>query len=268
MVKGDVKMDINKVTVIYFSPNGSTKKIVNRVAEDIGSYTVEEIDLTSVESRNEKRKFNMDELVIIGFPVYADRLPVICNEIFKNIEGNNTPTIAIVSYGNRDYGDALLELTEGLKKSNMKVISGAAIIGQHCQNKNVATNRPDKEDNVKILEYANKIRDKINNIVQLEETDDICVKGSYPYKPLKSHMAPLGDCKCIQCGLCEEKCPVNAIDKKDFRKTDNSKCIFCGACINICPTNARDIREESIKSFIKRLEIIAKERKEIEVFIR
>ncbi|MEK6264235.1 MAG: 4Fe-4S binding protein, partial [Clostridium sp.] len=204
-------MDIRKVIAIYFSPNGSTKKIVNKVAGDIGSYTVEEIDLTLVESRNKKRKFSKDELVVIGFPVYADRLPVVCNEIFKNIAGNNTPTIAIVSYGNRDYGDALLELTEGLKESNMKVISGAAIIGQHCLNNNVATNRPDKGDNVKILEYVNRIRDKINNIGQIEEIEGISVKGSYPYKPLKSHMAPSGDSKCIQCGLCEEKCPVNAI---------------------------------------------------------
>lgn len=260
-------MDIKKVTVIYFSPNGTTKKIVNKIAEGMGSYVVQEIDLTSVESRNKKMIFSRDELVLIGFPVYADRLPVVSDEIFKNIEGNNTPTIAIVSYGNRDYGDALLELTQELKKSNMKVISGAAIIGQHCQNSNIATNRPDNDDNVKILEYANKIRDKINSVVQIEETEDICVKGSYPYKPLKSHIAPVGDSKCIQCGLCEEKCPVNAIDKNDFRKTDASKCIFCGACINICPTNARDIKDESIKSFMKRLEVIAKERKEMEIFI-
>ncbi|MGH4138393.1 flavodoxin family protein [Clostridium sp.] len=191
-------MDIKKVSVIYFSPNGATKKIVNKIARNIGSYDVEEIDLTLVESRNKKMKFSKDELVVIGFPVYADRLPVVCNEIFKSIEGNNTPTIAIVSYGNRDYGDALLELTAGLKKLNMKVISGAAIIGEHCQNKNIATNRPDEEDNVKILEYVNKIKDKINSIVQIEETEDISVKGSYPYKPLKSHMAPSAGCARIR----------------------------------------------------------------------
>lgn len=260
-------MNINKVIAMYFSPNGSTKEMVNKVARDIGNYDVEEIDLTLVESRNKKIEFNKDELVVIGFPVYGDRLPSLSDEIFKNIEGNDTPTVAIVSYGNREYGDALLELVDRLKDSNMKTISAAAMVGEHCLNTNIATGRPDEKDNLKILEYANKVSDKIKDIVAIENIEAISVKGNYPYHPLKPQPTPVGDSKCIQCGLCEKECPVNAIDKNDYRNTNGDTCIFCGHCIQVCPTGARDMKQEAFVDFIKRLEVIAGERKEIEIFM-
>lgn len=266
-------MNINKIIAIYFSPNKSTKKIAIKLTKDIGEIkgigkdNIEEIDLTSVESRKEERKFNKDELLIIGFPVYADRLPVTADEIFKSINGNNTPVVAIVSYGNRDYGDALLELTDRLKAVDMKVISGAAIIGQHCLNTDIATGRPDDKDYLKIRKYANMLCNKMKTIKNIEDIEEIHVKGDYPYRPLESYRTPVGDSKCIQCGLCEKGCPVNAIDREDYRKTDKDICIFCGHCIDVCPTNARDMKEESFLRFMEKLESIAKERKEMEVFL-
>ncbi len=260
-------MIIKKIIALCFSPNGSTKEIVNRVAKGFGDYELEEIDLTSKESRHIKREFNKDDLVIIGFPVYADRLPTISGEIFENMVGNNTPTIAIVSYGNREYGDALLELRDELVKRNMKVISGAAIIGQHCLNTNIATGRPDEEDSLKILEYAKQINEKMIHIEDIANVEDVFIRGEYPYHPLKSQHTPVGDSKCIQCGICEVQCPVNAIDKEDYRKTNSDICIFCGHCIDVCPTDARDIKEESFLKFMEKLETITVERKEIVVFM-
>lgn len=260
-------MNINRVVALYFSPNGTTKEIVEELANSIGSNIVEKIDLTHKEARTIKREFKEDDLVIIGLPVYANRLPSISENLFKNIKGHNTPTVTIVSYGNRDYGDALLELRNELIKKDMKVISGAAIIGQHCLNNNVATGRPDEEDKIKILEFAKNINEKLLHIEDIKTIEDIFVAGSYPYHPLKPHNVPIGDSKCIQCGICQEQCPENAIDEKDYRITNPSICISCGHCIIICPTDARDIKLESFTSFMKKLEIIAGERREISVFI-
>lgn len=260
-------MNIKKIIAIYFSPNGSTREIVKKLARGFGEYEIEEIDWTSLEMRSENIQFNKDELVVIGFPVYGGRLPSISEEALKSIRGNNTPTVAIVSYGNRDYEDALLELKEGLKASKMKVISAAAIIGQHCLNNNVAKGRPDKRDEIKILEYAKKVSNKINNILDIEGLADLSVNGEYPYNPIKSSRTPQGDELCIQCGICETECPVKAINKKNFRNTDSNICIFCGHCISICPTNARDIKDESFINSMKKLEEIAKDRREIEIFM-
>ena len=38
--------------------------------------------------------------------------------------------------------------------------------------------------------------------------------------------------KCISCGLCERRCPV------DIRCVGDRECVHCGACIAVCPTKA------------------------------
>ena len=260
-------MKIKRVKAIYFSPNKTTKEIVSTIAKGVGCDQLEEIDLTSPDSRGFTREFKEDELVIIGFPVYVDRLPVLADEIIENIQGNNTPTVVVVSYGNRDYGDALLELSDKLKERNMKIISGAAVIAQHCLNHNIATDRPDEADHQKLLSYGQKIFEKIESIQSIEDFEEVSIKGNRPYEPLKDHLVPTGDSKCTQCGLCAEECPVNAIeDEEDYRKTNAELCIFCGRCIDVCPTDARDIKDEGFLEFLKNLEVIAGERKEMELF--
>src|SRR5512137_3010334 len=53
--------------------------------------------------------------------------------------------------------------------------------------------------------------------------------------------------KCIFCGLCEKRCPTNAIimDRQNKRQSvSRAKCIACGVCIESCPTDAIEMRPE------------------------
>lgn len=44
---------------------------------------------------------------------------------------------------------------------------------------------------------------------------------------------------CINCGACDETCPVNSISEQgDKRVIDAATCIDCGACVDSCPVNA------------------------------
>lgn len=51
---------------------------------------------------------------------------------------------------------------------------------------------------------------------------------------------------CTGCGICVEKCPVNAISlKKEKAVIDMEKCIRCGKCHDVCPQGA--VRHDSEK---------------------
>ena len=44
---------------------------------------------------------------------------------------------------------------------------------------------------------------------------------------------------CIGCGICEKKCPKDAIHVTDnLAAIDYTKCINCGICVANCPTGA------------------------------
>lgn len=260
-------MKISKIRSVLFSPNNGTCQVVKIIANNIGDYQVECHNLTMPKQRNNKIEFSSDELLVIGFPVYADRLPTIADEIIDSLYGNKTPAVVCVSYGNRDYGDALLELANKVKQRGFKVIAATAGIAQHCLNTKIAVNRPDKVDKENLIAFSKGVHNKLLSLESIDDVQVLEIKGNTPYKPLKSQRTPYGDDRCIQCGLCFKYCPVNAIDPNDHRKTDSEICIFCGKCIQVCPTGARDMDEASFLDFMKKLEVMTKVRKEVENFI-
>lgn len=45
--------------------------------------------------------------------------------------------------------------------------------------------------------------------------------------------------ECINCGACDDSCPVNAISEAgDKRVIAADSCIDCGACVDTCPVSA------------------------------
>lgn len=260
-------MKYKKVTLMYFSPSGTTKKTLENIAKGLEVENIVHLDLTDFDKRWERRTFEKDELVLFGMPVYEGRLVVTAKEIFNRTVANETPCVPIVVYGNRAYEDALLELKNKSEKCGFKTIAAAAFIAEHSIIDNLATNRPDKSDAKKQIEFGKQISEKIEEIKDLNGLN-IKVPGDFPYKESRDlPISPTADDKCNSCGKCVSVCPVKAIDPHKPSRTDNFRCILCGNCIKVCPENARDIRVKKLKLMKKYVRIIARKRKEPEIFI-
>lgn len=53
-----------------------------------------------------------------------------------------------------------------------------------------------------------------------------------------NYYAVINDDDCNGCGVCEERCQVNACSVDDLATIDLTMCIGCGLCVTICPTDA------------------------------
>ena len=259
-------MVINKIKGIYFSPNGKTKLIVEYISKYIADelkLNLELIDFTI--KRENTYKYSFEDIVIFGVPTYAGRVPnKILPSIRKLFKGEGTMVIPVVTFGNRNFDESLLELEKELTNNGFKVIAAAAFATQHSFSKKIGTNRPDIDDIKEIKIFSQKILEKIRKSNSIEdmlleyEKRDV---GSY-YTPLKIDGKPAKFLKakpitnlnlCDECGLCAKKCPMGAIDNKDFKKIINI-CIKCYACINICHTKAKYFNDSDLISHIKMLE--------------
>lgn len=253
-----------KTKLIYFSPTGTTKRVVREIARGIGGQ-YSEIDLTLSENREKEISISEDELAIIGAPVYGGRIPKVAREVLeKNLNGGKF-CIVVAVYGNRAYDNALAELKYVANKKDLLVIAATAAIGEHSYSKEVAKGRPDKLDLAKLFAFGEHIKQRVSQ----KEYKEVVVPGEVPKtKANISSNYTIATDACTLCGLCAKSCPMGAIIKdKPNSDAINEKCIMCCKCIKICPENAR-VPKKDISSFVNKLKTeIAKDRKEIETFI-
>lgn len=225
-----------QVTAIYFSATDTTRKCIAEVANSFAQETLKEINLAD-NLDADLPEFKENDIVIVGSPVYGGRLPRTVSKALQSLRGNNARAIAIVVYGNRDYDDALLELTDLLTANAFRIIGHGAFIGQHSIFPKVATSRPDAKDISQLREFGNKCREATEaNATSIDQP-----KGKRPYKKIAGvPLHPKTDkASCKQCAACADKCPVGAIPASQPFITDPDRCISCGHCISVCSTNAR-----------------------------
>lgn len=232
LYQGDNMLNFDKVSKIYFSPSKTTEKIVNEIAKNF-NMNQENYDLISFSGSKEFT----NELAIIGIPVFNGRIPKLACERLSKMKGHNTKAIVVLNYGNIDYGDALLELTELLKENNFQIIGVAATVSQHSQFSELGLNRPDSKDLEKINEFSQEIIEKLKS----NDEKEIFVGG---YKPYEEYVKPsfkviCDDDLCIECLDCVYTCPEEAISEESPTKTNLDDCTRCSTCINVCSEDAR-----------------------------
>jgi NAD-dependent dihydropyrimidine dehydrogenase PreA subunit/flavodoxin len=269
-----------QVCALYFSATGTTKKIVTAIADKLsehmtGNIEINMIDFTLPEARKQAVSFDKEDIVLIGVPVYAGRVPNVLLKYLKAVAGDGATAVAVVLYGNRNYDDALIELKDLLEADGFRVVAGGAFIGEHSFSRTLGQDRPDGKDLAAAVDFAGLIHKKISALGGIPA---VAVKGNKPYrdyykpKDKDGHffdirkVAPKTNGDCIDCKLCAELCPMGSIDAEDVSKITGI-CIKCCACIKNCPVGAKYFDDENFLWHKKELEIHFTERREPEFFV-
>jgi ferredoxin len=267
-------MNIKKAYAIFFSPTGTTQKAVIAFAKGT-DVPLEKIDLTTTKSRQAfSHSFGKDELVIIGLPVYGGRLPKNIEDFFSGLRGNKTPAVALVMYGNREYDDALIELKIRLEEQGFIVKAGAAFIGEHTFSKKIAAGRPDANDLASARSFGKQTLECIGKNI----SGTLIVKGNYPFtakgfdhtnpRSVAAYANIITLDRCMQCGLCAENCPWEAIAMDDFKTIDSAKCMRCFRCLKNCPACAKVVKDEKFLELLPQFEArLSSQRREPELFL-
>lgn len=266
-------MEFKHVNMVYFSPTKTTRKVLESIAQGIDVEKIVNYDLTYSKNIQQTMRPFSDEIVIIGAPVYAGRLPVEAVERFKQLRATNTLAIIVVVYGNREFDDALLELKNLVIEAGFTPIAAGAFIGEHSFSTNdtpIAEGRPDSLDIQNIMEFALIIKNKIKTLSTSQMQIDLKIPGNFPYKDKMppNKVAPVvNENLCSVCGLCIDICPTGAIFLEESIKTNAELCIRCCACVKSCPDEARVIEDSAWKAIGARLNENCSIRKEPQFFL-
>lgn len=246
------------VVEIIFSPTGGTEKAAHLLGQQWSENPVK-IDLSDAKTDFSKCEISPEDMALVAMPSFGGRAPAVAMERLKRIAGNGARCTLVCVYGNRAYEDTLVEMEDAAKECGFRVIAAVAAVAEHSILPQYAASRPDASDEKRLADFAAQIAGKDSEITSLP--------GNRPYKKSGgAGLVPKPTKACVKCGLCAEKCPVQAIDPASFA-ADSKLCIGCMRCVKQCPKNARRVNGLMVSIACMAIKKACSVRKENELYL-
>lgn len=186
----------HSITVICFSPTHTSRAIAGAVADGMARTRcgagatascpsiVRTLDLT-LDRSDEPIILTSGETVVLGAPVYAGRVAPEAVRRLKRIQvaaGASIPAVVTVTYGNRDYEDALVEIYDLALSLGLTPFAAGAFIGEHSYSTPampIAEGRPDSMDLADASIFGGECARKLESPGAFAPFH---IKGNRPYK--------------------------------------------------------------------------------------
>jgi len=269
-------MKIKRICKIYFSPTGTTKKVLDHLTETFKE-KVFDYDFTLPGARNRFPQVGEGDLVFFGVPTYAGRVPNVLLKYLETIQGNGALAVPVVTFGNRNFDNSLIELRDILEKAGFHTIAACAASCEHSFSYTLGAGRPDSADKFTLTIFATQVRHKAYDMEEIcapIEVDGIPETYGGYYKPQDRNgnyidirkVVPKVSDACTNCGLCAKVCPMGSIQSRDVRQMKGI-CIKCGACYKKCPEKARYFDDEGYLYHKEELEAMYEKRADNKFFV-
>jgi len=235
-------MDLRSQTFMTFSPTGKTGDIMKTMTLNCPDCRVFNVNLLPPQE-SLRRVFGPDEMLTVAFPVFGGRIPTALYNRLAYIKGNQSPAAIVVTYGNRHYDDAILEMGDFLEGHGFVPIAAAAFVAEHSIVPEIASGRPDAAD----MKAGHEIRPgpqgkSRRSELRLKPDASTCpgtilIKNSMGCPSRQPPPRTAGSAACAP-----PACPMKAVPKEHPERTDKSRCITCMACTAVCPYGCRRLR--------------------------
>lgn len=246
---------VNNALVTWYSQTGYTErngKLLAKTLEDKG------IRVASCDLRDfDKKEINQYDLIVIGSPVFYYDAPSYVQNWIKSLPHlQGTPVASYVTFGGPEGNqhNAACSILECLTERGGAPIAlntfmnmGTFPLSWSAEKvkESVWKNRllPDEKTYKRVREYAGLIINQVKQGKTVEVSKKLTLREISTFfgpiwwtKRSISNHSIIED-KCISCGTCVEKCPVDAINLDNYT-IDTDSCVLCFGCINSCPARA------------------------------
>ena len=235
--------------IFYFSGTGNSRYVAQKVAETNREpliYIADEL------KKGNLPEYHLSNNEILGFvfPIYSWGIPSIMRDFIKNATFHNYQNqyIFFICTCGDDTGLTPKQVRKLFSDKKIICNAGFSVImpNNYIIFPGFDTDSPETE-NKKLKEAPFRI-DYINRTIQKRKNIYDCHEGRFRY--IKSNIInPLFNKyqvrdkafyvtdDCIECGLCERRCPVNNITLEP-NPIWHGNCLQCLACLHYCPTHA------------------------------
>ncbi len=271
--------------VLWYSQTGHTQRNALLIAN---IWQSKGLKVTAKDIRDfDSSTINEFDLILLGSPVFYYDTPEYVQKWLSELPAlKQMPVAAFVTYGGPE-GDqynaacTILELLvqKGGVAVGLRTFMNMATFPIYWSNnsidKSILDNRdlPNEETYTAVRAYAESVLEQVNlgyaipfeKKVTLRRLSTLFDPIWWTKRLIDAHK--IDPEKCIQCGICQKKCPVNAIFPKTA-EIDFERCVLCFGCLNNCPAQAvvMEYKGRNLFGFwelLKRKHITIKEPKEL-----